>query len=419
MDYSKYSLGNGTEIYVVTAPIFTHTRLSMHFYSESDKGNAARSICTSMIQNGSKGFPSSPAVESEAERLFGSRIWGGTANNNGLNVSYTGIESITKEGIANCDALGGMLSLMAELLYRPLITAGKFNEQYFDVQKQQSIIGAKRRNMDKESRAGRRFIETALGQCPHSNPASGSIEDIANVENMDAVWAWQRLYEQRPRKIFAATNLSPDYIAQLCSLHFNNFPFTESKVVLLPSPEKNKAVKVEEDSQFDQAIAYVGFPVEQPKNRKEAVALRLLNFYLGGHAGSRLFSEIRMKRDLAYYARSSYNESMGLIYGSTGVSTENKDKATEIMLEEMKKAAGGKITKKGFNKTKQIAISRHLMGIHSKSEMVSVLEEAVLRGLSVEDYENPFSAIAYEDVIKAASMIKQEPIIYCQLGGKK
>ena len=264
-------------------------------------------------------------------------------------------------------------------------------------------------------------MEVALGaESPFAAKATGIPGDVEKISNMEAVWAWERIYETASRRIFAATNLSPESIMRLCSEHFSNLPNICNNTTIGPVPAKN-AGTVEEESGFDQSMVYVGFPVAVPETSRERLALRLLNMYIGGYGNARLEDEIRQKRDMAYYARSRLSLETGLLYGVTGVDLANKDTAVEIMTREIRKAAEGKITKGGFNRAKRLLRDTHMRAMHTKSEKLEAIERLVLtgKGDEIESYEDPFKDISYDDVVKAAARIINAPVTYCLLGGKK
>lgn len=88
----------------------------------------------------------------------------------------------------------------------------------------------------------------------------------------------------------------------------------------------------------DQTHLVLGVPAYE-RGHKDEYVLHILNTILGGGMSSRLWSEVREKRGLAYYVGSSvqlYSDT-GYIAARAGVTHANLEKAIKIILKEMMK----------------------------------------------------------------------------------
>ena len=61
------------------------------------------------------------------------------------------------------------------------------------------------------------------------------------------------------------------------------------------------------------------------------------------------------------------------------------------------------------------------MNIHKKNNIIATIKTSVLKNLPeiLENYENAFDSISYEDVLEAAKHVQETPIIYCLLQKEK
>lgn len=94
--------------------------------------------------------------------------------------------------------------------------------------------------------------------------------------------------------------------------------------------------KKTEQTHFALGVRTVGLPHE-----KDRYSLSVLSAILGGGMSSRLFSEIREKRGLAYYVR-SFSESYidcGYLASFAGVDSKRVDEAIQVVVEEYHKVA--------------------------------------------------------------------------------
>src|SRR3989337_3490690 len=108
--------------------------------------------------------------------------------------------------------------------------------------------------------------------------------------------------------------------------------------VTLPPDASPVALHTKASEQAHLILGVRGYPIGHP-NR---YALQLLPVVLGGGMSSRLFTEVREKRGLAYYvhaANSSYTDT-GTFYSGAGVDVDRVDEAVTTILGELRKIAG-------------------------------------------------------------------------------
>lgn len=423
MDYSKYSLGNGTEIYVNQSGLYTHTFVDFNFYSRNGENNAAKTLANMLLMQGSRDFPTRQAISMAAEKQYGARINGkslkiGDLHETGFNIDVLTVESLTQ----GRKTFENMAALMAGIISVPRIDSGMFNPEYFSKKKEELLLAARRKMMDKDERAFSGFLKAAIGENGFSADEMGEEEAILSLQNTDAVAAYEETIRSFPRKVYVGTNLNPEYIAEILGKYLGALPAVNTRLLIGKAPEKKKPATLEEMSEFDQSVVFAGLPVDVPKSAREREALGLLSIYLGGYPVSRLFTEIRMKRDMAYHTFSRMDLDLGLLYCTAGVDIKNKDAAIGIMLEESKNAAEGKIPKKDFENAKKFIVNYLQMIMHVKGRRLDFVEKAILSGKpeEIDNYEQRYRNVTPQDVIKAASRIKFSPITYClQQGAKK
>ncbi len=97
-----------------------------------------------------------------------------------------------------------------------------------------------------------------------------------------------------------------------------------------------------ENKKTEQAHFILGWP-GLDRFSKDRYALSLLNIVLGASMSSRLFTEVREKRGLAYYVRSevdSYHDT-GLFGAAVGADPKRVEEALEVTIQEFTKLAAG------------------------------------------------------------------------------
>ena len=130
---------------------------------------------------------------------------------------------------------------------------------------------------------------------------------------------------------------------------------------------------------------------------------------MAGGFSSRLFDEIREKRNLAYAVKgdSSINKEFAFNYIYVGTTKENVEKVKKIILEEFEKVQKD-LTEKELQQVKDQIIGNYQIGMEdSQRQMVNLLF-AEVNGKAEEfyDFEKNISAVKLKDIQNLAKIKK-------------
>ena len=161
-------------------------------------------------------------------------------------------------------------------------------------------------------------------------------------------------------------------------------------------PANGSPVKVH-TKQSDQAHIVLGarsYPLGHP----DRYALQLLTTVLGGGMSSRLFTEVRERRGLAYYVfgtNSSYLDA-GSLYAQAGVDIDRIDDAVTTIAAELRRIAAEPVPTAEFEKARSFAKGRFVLGIESPHGTIMYgLRREVLLG----EAEEPEATLAGLDAV--------------------
>jgi predicted Zn-dependent peptidase len=134
--------------------------------------------------------------------------------------------------------------------------------------------------------------------------------------------------------------------------------------------------------QSDQAHISLGvysYPLEHP----DRYALQVLSNVLGGGMSSRLFTEVRERRGLAYYVfgiNHSYTDA-GSLYAQAGVDIQRIDEAVTTIAGELRKVAEEGVPQEELDKAKSFAKGRFILQLESPQGLIMFgLRREVLEG---------------------------------------
>jgi predicted Zn-dependent peptidase len=201
---------------------------------------------------------------------------------------------------------------------------------------------------------------------------------------------------------------------------FGNLAATETPQPSPVQPHANGRVSVF-TKQSDQAHVILGvpsYPIEHP----DRYALLLLANVLGGGMSSRLFTEVRERRGLAYYVygvNHSYTDS-GSLYAQAGVDIKRIDDAVSTIAAELRKIAAEAVPADELEKARSFSKGRFVLELESPQGLVLFgLRREVLEG-DVPDLETVLAGIdrvTAEDVQRVAQdLIRDETLRLAVIG---
>jgi len=154
--------------------------------------------------------------------------------------------------------------------------------------------------------------------------------------------------------------------------------------------------------QSDQAHLVLGvpsYPIEHP----DRYALQMVATVLGGGMSSRLFTEVRERRGLAYYVfglNHSYTDA-GSLYSQAGVDINRIDEAVTTIASELKKIAAEPVPADELEKARSFTKGRFVLSLESPQGLILFgMRKEVLEGRA----PDPEEVLAAVDAVTAADV---------------
>jgi predicted Zn-dependent peptidase len=161
-----------------------------------------------------------------------------------------------------------------------------------------------------------------------------------------------------------------------------------------------------------------GYPIGHP----DRYALQLLAVVLGGGMSSRLFTEVREKRGLAYYIHAgngTYTDA-GTLYAGAGVDVERVDEAITTIVGELRKIAAEPIPADELEKARGYSKGRFVLRLESPQGTIQYgLRREILEGEIEEPDEllRRLDEVTAEDVRRVARDLLDGTRLYLALVG--
>ncbi len=159
--------------------------------------------------------------------------------------------------------------------------------------------------------------------------------------------------------------------------------------------------------QSDQAHLVIGAP-GYPTGHADRYAVQLLGTVLGGGMSSRLWTQVRERRGLAYYVfcgNSTYADT-GALAAQAGVDLDRIDDAVATIVHELRTIAEQPVPADELEKARSFAKGRFVLSLESPHATIMFgLRREVLEGAAVEPDEvlAGLDAVTAEDVRRVAA----------------
>lgn len=311
-------------------------------------------------------------------------------------------------------------------LFNEMITKPDFSKEVFD----KAIQNCRDNYSTVEPSPWDKFDKTVLKGLPEEFTIQDKKDSLKNITYNDVIDLYNEIfrngqgqvtvsgdftkYPELRQTIFNNTALYSKAQPRDISLEKTYSPI-EKTVVLTVSHLKNQADIVE------------GFKFKQNGNIKDSVCLSLLNQILGGSPSSRLFSDLREQRHLAYSVSSNYDfiGDSGIMTLTIGTTTENHEtgektfdnvkKSIDGFNENIKKITTEPVTTEELNAAKKAIKTSMLSALEKNSTKTSILELNAKTPYNVDLINQKLELIdkiTPDDLLRAAKYVFSSKPVY-------
>lgn len=229
---------------------------------------------------------------------------------------------------------------------------------------------------------GEVYESLLFGDTPMGWDIGGRKEIIKVIERSDFIDYMDSLYSADNMSVILAGGIDTSKTANLIDKYFCQMKSFKTKSSIAVVEKQNKPEVLVRKKTTEQVHIALGVRTVSI-NSDERFSLSVLSSILGGGMSSRLFHEVREKRGLAYYVRSSSDHytDCGTLVSTAGVDPKRVDDAISVIVSEYDKIRSKKngITEKEISKAKEyikghtvleLEDSRAVAGFYGTQEML-------------------------------------------------
>jgi len=251
--------------------------------------------------------------------------------------------------------------------------------------------------------------ELLYGDQPAGWLIIGPKENILRFKRKDFVNYLRNHYSSKNTIVCLAGNIDQRLAERKIKKYFKDIRTysTKKKKEVVEKQESPKSlVYFKKTDQTHLVLGVRGFNLFDPRKYAQS----LLATVLGGYMSSRLFTEIREKRGLAYYIKtfSESNTETGYLVTQAGIDHKNVEKVIPLILKEYSKLRDKKISKKELQKAKDNikgTLSLSLESSDAQASFYAGQESLMERILTPQEEFAKIDKIKTDDVSRLAKEI--------------
>lgn len=409
----RIELVKGVNLNIIPSKQFKTTRIFISFIKniESKKELAERALLANYLEMCSQNYPTQIDIARKLSQMYGASF-GSSVDRRGnyqlINFSIDYIEG--KYLVGNEDLLSGVIEFLKEIIFNPLKVGENknFDEETFTRQKNNTITYLKSIKEDKQAYAAAKLRKLYFDNEIQQVPSFGESEDVEKLTISDLMDAYQKMLNTDRVEIMISGDVNTDEVVN----KFSVLPFKArniSRVSMSYTQEiKQEIVTQIDEEPLSQSKFDMAFRLPVVYRGDLHYAALVFNSLFGGSALSLLFTVVREKMSMAYYANSNFDPFRQLLVVQTGISYTNKDKVQELILEQLERLKKGDFEDELLEQNKNNLISSYISRLDSQTSALLRAQSAALTGINVtvEEWLDNLQSVTKDDVMKVAKMVE-------------
>jgi predicted Zn-dependent peptidase len=220
---------------------------------------------------------------------------------------------------------------------------------------------------------------------------AGKKENIKGIKREDFLSYQKRLYVPKNMVVVTTGKVDEEECLRLTEKYFGELKKgPEKSFEKLSFNQESSRVRLrrKKTSQSHFCLGVRGYPLSHP----DRFALSVLSTILGGSMSSRMWIQVRERRGLAYYIKTTpeFYLDNGYLVTQAGVDVGKIEEAMKVILEEYQKIASKKVDLNELNKAKEFLKGRLILALEDSQ---SVAERYALLAILEEKIRDPEETI--------------------------
>lgn len=413
-------LKKGVRLHVITTKKYKTIQVYGRFTTRLTKEiMTKRALLANLLETNSLHYPDQTKLSGRLAELYGASFGLNVGRKGNLHWLDVGLGVVNGKYVDDPKLLSEAVDFLQEVLFYPNIHNGKFDEQTFQLEKENLQSYIETLQEDKQTLASLKIKETYFTDEAQKLPSFGTVADLANETSESLAAYYHTMITQDQVDLFVIGDVEEKEVAEL----FQQLPFAEREEDFPAIYYYQTKDNVIREQQVQEAVVQgklnLAYATDVYYEDSDRFALLVFNGLFGGFPHSKLFMNVREKASLAYYASSSFDTFRGYLQVQTGINSANREKVLHLINEQLIELQVGDFTELAFQQTKAMLKNHYLLGLDS---MQNTIETTYLAQwlpkskLTDEEWLRRLAAVTPEDVQHVAKKIRLQAIFFLDGG---
>ncbi|WP_163536851.1 pitrilysin family protein [Gracilibacillus sp. YIM 98692] len=404
---------DGYHLHLLHTKKFKTLHICLKFVAPLERNSITkRALIPYILQQGTAEYPNAIELRQQLDLLYGAVLHIDGSKKGEHHITTVRLEIANEQYIANqSHIIDDAVQLLKEIIYHPKVENGAFDSNVVEREKQTLLQKIRALKEDKISLANTRLIEEMCEGEPYHLRVHGYEEDLADLSAGELYNYYQQMLAEDQLDVYVVGDIEnmnmKNKIAQLISKERQSSIVKTDPTV----PERPSDTIVEKD-QVQQAKLHFGYRTGITYDDPNYAALHVFNGIFGGFPSSKLFTNVREKHSLAYYAASRLESHKGLLFVFSGIAPDQYDRARDIILEQMEQMRKGEFSEDDIAETKEMAINQLKETLDNPQGMIELHYQKVIgqSDKNVEQLIKEIQQVTKQHIIQVAEAIQLDKV---------
>ena len=295
-------------------------------------------------------------------------------------------------------------------LLKLALTVPRFDADALERARAQVIAGLRRETTSPNDIASRTWWKAAFPGHPYGRPTNGTLDSVPQITVDDLKGYARRVFARDTLKVSVVGDIDAAALGKVLDHIFGTLPAKAELNPIAPVTMQAIGRRIVIDLDVPQAVLALG-GVGLARKDPDFITAYVVNHILGGGAfSSRLYTEVREKRGLAYgvYSYLMPLDHAALVMAGTATSADKAGEALSIIESEMHRLANEGPTATELAKAKAYLKGSYALRFDTSTKIASQLLQIQLDELGI-DYINKrnklIDAVTIEDARRVAKKL--------------
>ncbi|MBS3678758.1 insulinase family protein [Ornithinibacillus massiliensis] len=380
----------------------------------------ARALIPYILISGSRNYSSRRLIKQKLDEMYGATLTPDVYKKGDSHIISLNIEIPADQYInTSYSLIEKSLSLLHEIVYNPALENGVFQSSIVEQEKRSLEQRINSNYNEKMHYSNNRLIEEMFKGEQYELPAAGRKEDIDDLNAISIYQVYEDLLQNAVFSLFIIGSFNEENVKFIVQDIFCE-QFHKNYNIIIPEDRKvRKKVKVIQDKMdVKHGNLLLGYRTFATIQDKDYESTRVANAIFGRFPFSKLFTQLREKESLAYFAFSQIESNKGLMIAMAGIDFGNYERAVNLIREQEYAMKKGDFTEDEVEQAKAMLIHLFLEAYDTPLGIMDLTVQAIDSGLSnINNQIKRISKISKNDVIRAVNKWELDTIYF--LSGKE